>query len=193
MKKIEFRYTNSLFASLLWLLFGLIGAALFLLPSVEKFSIWIIDKFDLTGFILVFLFVILYVVIIMIGSYYLSLKITDKKGVAIFSEDFVEIIMGRKYQIYYTEIINLKYDEIITSRGVGKGGYKLNIKTKNINLKIRNSIKELWENRMKDLRKKFSIFNFFRLKWKSYHSKLEDIYDEIELHIALKFEPQDDK
>jgi len=129
----------------------------------------------------------------MLGSYYFTVIINDKKGIAIFSDDYVEIIMRKNLRIYYVDIVKMKHELITYKRKIGKGGYRLNIKTRDIHLKIRRSIKELWENRIEDLKKDFSILNLFHFKWKSYHPILEDIYDEIELHIALKFEPSDNK
>jgi len=155
----------------------------------ENLSIWIVENLSIIGLLLIIIFALIFVIVFMTFPYYLSLKVNDKKGIAVFLDDCVKIKKGRKeIRINYTEIVNMKYSEIVNPiKGVRRSGYKLEIKTKYANLKLRSSLKELWENRIKVLKKDFSIMKLLEIsKLNNYRMNLEDIYDEIELQIALK-------
>ena len=168
-----------------WMIFGLTGVLLFLIPGVSDLSLWFVNKYNFIGLILIIILALLYSMILMIGTYYSSLIINDKKGMAIFLKDYVEIIMGEKHRIInFIETIKMKHYPLVFARGIGLGGYKFELKTKDINLKIRSSLMELWKERTKD----FSLKKIFEINWKEYHSTLEDLYNEIELNIALKNE-----
>jgi len=193
MKEIKFRYSYSASIDLLYVLFG-VFLFLLLFPVIhitEDLSIWILEKFSIIGLILIIIFALIFVIVFMTFPYYLSLKVNDKKGIAVFDDDCVKIKKGRKeIRINYTEIIDIKYFEIVVLiKGTRRSGYKLEIKTKDINLKLRSSLKELWENRIKEFKKDFSIMKLLKIsELNNFHMNLEDIYDEIELRIALKHE-----
>ena len=193
MKEIKFRYSYSASIDLLYVLFG-VFLFLLLFPVIhitEDLSIWIPENFSIIGLILIIIFALIFVIVFMTFPYYLSLKVNDKKGIAVFDDDCVKIKKGRKeIRINYTEIIDIKYFEIVVLiKGTRRSGYKLEIKTKDINLKLRSSLKELWENRIKEFKKDFSIMKLLKIsELNNYHMNLEDIYDEIELRIALKHE-----
>ena len=191
MKEIKFRYSNSANVNLLYLLFGVFLVLLLLLVTdiTNDLSIWIVEKFSIIGLILIIIFALIFVILFMTFPYYLSLKVNDKKGIAVFTDDYVKIKKGRKeIRINYTEIVNMKYSEIVNPiKGIRRSGYKLELKTKDTNLKLRSSLKELWENRIKELKKDFSIMKLLKIsELNNYHMNLEDIYNEIELQIALK-------
>ena len=195
-KEIKFRYSNSANVNWLWLLLS-VCLFLLLLPVADitnDLSIWIVEKLSIIGLILIIIFALIFTVVFMIFPYYLSLKANDKEGIAVFTDDYVEIKRGRKkIKINYTEIVNMKHSEIVNHinaifpvKGARRSGYQLEIKTKDTNLKIRSSLKELWENRIKELNI-VKLLNISELN--DYQTSLEDIYDEIELQIALKHEP----
>jgi len=191
MKEIKFRYSNSANVNLLYLLFGVFLVLLLLLVTdiTNDLSIWIVEKFSIIGLILIVIFALIFVILFMTFPYYLSLKVNDKKGIAVFTDDYVKIKKGRKeIRINYTEIVNMKYSEIVNPiKGIRRSGYKLELKTKDTNLKLRSSLKELWENRIKELKKDFSIMKLLNIsELNDYQTSLEDIFDEIELQIALK-------
>ena len=191
MKEIKFRYSNSANVNLLYLLFGVFLVLLLLLVTdiTNDLSIWIVEKFSIIGLILIIIFALIFVILFMTFPYYLSLKVNDKKGIAVFDDDCVKIKKGRKeIRINYTEIVNMKYSEIVNPiKGIRRSGYKLELKTKDTNLKLRSSLKELWENRIKELKKDFSIMKLLNIsELNDYQTSLEDIFDEIELQIALK-------
>ena len=189
-KEIKFRYSNSGSVNWLWLLLS-VCLFLLLLPVADitnDLSIWIVEKFLIIGLILIII-ALIFAIAFMIFPYYLSLKVNDKKGIAVFADDYVKIKKGRKEtRIYYTEIVNMKHSEILNHiKGIRRSGYKLEIKTKDTNLKIRSSLKELWENRIKELKRDFSVVKLVEIrKLNDYRTSLEDIFDEIELQIAVQ-------
>jgi len=184
MDKINFRYSNSAIANLLWLLFGIVGGLLLIsTAAIQSYlSIWFVEKFNIVGLILVIIFAVGESVLLILGSYYLSLTIEEKRGTAVFWDDYVKITKGRReIVINYMEITDIKYSEILVRvKGLRRSGYKLEIKTKSINLKIRSSLKELWKNRINELKKDFSVIKLLKFaELNEYHTTLEDIYDKI--------------
>jgi hypothetical protein len=192
MSKMDFRYSNSVTTNLLWILFGLAGGLLLLLQSkisiLNSLFLWLIDEFGIVGLILVLVFALTECILLMLGSYYLSLKISDRRGAAIFGDDGVRIAMdGKERIINYSDITAIKYSEIVIFMpmrygGMKRSGYKLEIKTESKVLKIRSSLKELWENRIKELKQDFCIIKLSDIpRLNKYHTTLKDVYDETKL------------
>ena len=90
-KEIKFRYSNSANVNLLYLLFGVFLVLLLLLIAniTNDFSIWIVEKFSIIGLIFIIIFALIFVIVFMTFPYYLSLKVNDKKGIAVFADDYV--------------------------------------------------------------------------------------------------------
>jgi len=168
MKELRFRYSNVAYTMILWALFVLILiVSLSTVSYLTNFANWIVEILGLTGLIVVVLLAIALFVIIFLGSYFYAVKLTDKVGLAIISEECVEIIMGNKHiKIYYAEIIkmNCKYLIFRGNFFPFPPGFKMKIKTRYIATRITGSLKERFEN-IKNRHK--------------YKSTLEMLYDEI--------------
>jgi len=166
----------------MWVSFVMAGGLLFrpVADMLSNLLMWFVNELKIAGLILVVIFAVAASVLLFLGSYYLSLKINDKRGTALFSDDYVKIRMGRKERtVNYLEITDIKYFEIAnyTDGDITKSGYKLEIKTKRKKLKIKSSLKELWEYRIKELKNDFTIMKLLDInKCNKYHTTLEDIY-----------------
>lgn len=168
MKKLRFRYSNALLFNTVWCSFALIGLLLiYPLILTKNWAIWLVDTFDLIGLIVAILLAIALFLMIFLGSFLSALKLTDKNGEAILFDEYVEIIMENKHiKINYAEIIRMKPKYFFPPKGgyYRPWGFRMTIKTRNMNIRITNSAKERLENRKQGYK---------------YMSTLEKVYKEI--------------
>jgi hypothetical protein len=103
-------------------------------------------------------------ILIGFGGFIVSVWINDRKGRAVFYDNYVEIIMGRRHKILY-------FKDIIRMKCYYKKGreFKMVIKTHNKRISIRCSLLEVWNVDKKD-----------RL---TYEPELKKVYDKIHLKI----------
>jgi hypothetical protein len=174
-ESVVFRYSNHLIFICLWIVFSVVFSSIFFIPQLSQFCEYLIAAFNGIGFIIYVFIAIILFTIVFIGSYILSIYVTDKNGTAIFYVNYFEIEFDKKtIKINYNEIEKMQFYAVPkTVKTNGKlTNYRFNLKTlDNIRLDFTSSYKEIWEN--------------YGVKDKS---TLEALYDKIELHIALKYE-----
>jgi hypothetical protein len=114
-------------------------------------SSWVIENFHLDGNLFI---------LIAFTGFFVSVWINDRKGRAVFHDNYVEIILGRRHKtIYIKEIIRMK---CYYKKG---RDFKMVIKTHDKSISIRCSLLEVWNVDKKE-----------RLK---YEPELKKVYDKI--------------
>ena len=172
---ISFKYSNHLIFVCIWLILGIIFSLVSFIPQLSQFFEWMIKIFNGIGFIVNIIIVTILFSTIFIGSYILSILITDKNGTAVFYENYFEIILGWKIiKINYIEIEKIKFYKVRFTRNKKLHKYKIILKTLDkIKLNFTSSYKEIWKN--------YGIND---------KSTLGELYNNIEFYIALKKEKE---
>jgi hypothetical protein len=126
MDVLKFRYSNMLYIMLAFSVWW------FFMPIL----VWYITSLFIEDF---HMGKLEYVFVSFLG-FFGSVWINDGKGRAIFHDDYVEIIMGRKNKIIY-------FKEIVEMKSYYKKGYdfKMVVKTHNKSVSVRSSLFEVWK------------------------------------------------
>ena len=137
--EFHFGYSQPTLSLVLWFIFSLIGLLLLNFIGANDLGIVIVEKYGLLGLLLYILVWVAYAVGLMMGSFVLSEKLTNKKGSAYFFIDYVEITLNnKKIEIPYAEIKKLKCDAV-AYRAESVSGYDFMLKTKQHKIRIGTS------------------------------------------------------
>ena len=132
-------------------------------------------------FISVIIFSIILSIAVFIGSYILSIIITNKNGAAILYKNYVELILGKNtLKIDYENIEDMSFSKLPKAIKVNPKliVYRFKLKTTdNKILKFTSSYIEIWKNYGKE--------HEYREK---NHSTLGELYEKIEIYMVDKME-----
>ena len=161
MKEIKFYYCNRFVLHFIWFGLTLTGFVGFIIlfrnwlntvgiePNGRFISDWWFEHKAVFIFVIFIIPCIAYCVIFLL-SMVIAVTLQNKKGKCIFYEKFFVLSYGKKVQINYEDIRNIKYTPIFAPRAyLGRTPHKLIIKTKKKKIKINMSLWESWFNRKK--------------------------------------------
>ena len=105
-------------------------------------------------------------IVLLLGSYIFSIKLTDKKGKAIISKEYLKIILKNKIiETRITDVIKVDFENVYTENSnLNKPlAVILKIHTNNRIIRINSSIKEEFEHRKDGRRYKTTLENAYQI------------------------------
>ena len=161
---VHFGYSRPVLFTFLWFGFGLIGLIPLYFIGAKNLGERLVVKYDVMGLLAVVLFAVVYMIGLMLGSFFSSVKLTNKKGQAYFFNDYVEITLdNKKLDIPYSEIRKMKCTPVsLKSKGIT--GYHFKLKAKNQRISIRTSREDCKRNKQKQ-RRRYELQDLYNMMY----------------------------